>query len=114
MKRLTTTIVLTPLVTLIAAAELTQPVVPINPIIEIWRTTGLTGLALCVALGALWLVKYLVDKLLSLAEREAHNTAKLNAQLDSLVRELRQRTRIVTTQDDETPFKTNANFEERP
>lgn len=110
MKRLTTTIVFTPFAILLAAADLTQtlPVVPaVNPIIEIWRTTGLQGLSLFVALAALWLVKYLVDKLLSLAEKEAQNNATLNAQLAALILELRQRTRILppSENNDNTPFK---------
>lgn len=111
MKSLTTTIVLTPFAVLVAAAEMTQalPVGPaLNPIIEVWRTTGLQGLSLFVALAALWLVKYLVDKLLSLAEKEAQNNATLNAQLAALLLELRQRTRIVTSnQNDDTPFSKN-------
>jgi hypothetical protein len=100
--------VYTPLVSLLAAVELTQtPAVPINPIIEIWRTTGLTGLSLIVALSALWLVKYLIDKLLELTAKEAQNTATLNAQLNALIIELRKRTRIVpaTDDNDNTPFK---------
>ena len=109
MRKLTTIAVYTPLVSLIAAMELTQPPVApvINPVIEIWRTTGLTGLALFVALGALWLVKYLVDKLVELAAKEAQNTATLNAQLGALILELRQRTRILPRNDgdDNTPFK---------
>jgi len=109
MKRITTTIVFTPLAVLVAAAADIVPTVPsmpaINPIIEIWRTTGLQGLSLFVALASLWLVKYLVDKLLSLAEREAQNNATLNAQLAALLLELRQRTRIVSSnQNDDTPF----------
>jgi len=117
MKRITTTIVFTPLAVLVAAADIvpTVPSMPaINPIIEIWRTTGLQGLSLFVALASLWLVKYLVDKLLSLAEKEAQNHATLNAQLAALLLELRQRTRIVSSnQNDDTPFG-NKNFEERP
>lgn len=106
---LLTAAVYTPLGALVAAVELTQvPAAPvINPIIEIWRTTGLTGLALFVALGALWLVKYLIDKVVALAEKEAQNTATLNAQLGALILELRQRTRILPRNegDDNTPFK---------
>lgn len=109
MKKLTTIAVYTPFVSLLAAIEFTQPsVVPVvNPVIEIWRTTGLTGLSLVVALGALWLVKYLVDKLVELAAKEAQNTATLNAQLGALILELRQRTRILPRNDgdDNTPFK---------
>ena len=115
MKRLTATIVFTPFAILLAAADLTQtlPGVPaVNPIIEIWRTTGLQGLSLFVALAALWLVKYLVDKLLALAEQEAKNNATLNAQLAALILELRQRTRIVpsnSSANDDTPFSNNFN-----
>lgn len=109
MKRLTTIAIYTPVASLIAAVELTQlPSAPvINPVIEIWRTTGLTGLALVVALGSLMLVKYLVDKLVDLAAKEAQNTATLNAQLGALILELRQRTRILpqSESNDNTPFK---------
>ena len=109
MKKLTTIAVYTPFAALLAAMEFTQaPVTPvINPVIEIWRTAGLTGLSLGVVLGALRLVKYLVDRLIELAAKEAQNTATLNAQLGALILELRQRTRILPRNDgdDSTPFK---------
>ena len=60
--------------------------------IELWKVSGLAGLALASTIGCLSIIKWLVGEVLMLAKQQAANMAQLNGQLESLVLELRNKT----------------------
>ena len=71
-------------------------------IMEIWKASGLAGLALASTICCLWIIRWLVGEVLALAKQQAAHTAHLTGQLEALVNELRERT--VPNHSQQTPL----------
>jgi hypothetical protein len=77
---------------------------------ELWKTTGLTGLAMAVTLAAFSLIWFLIKQIIRQADRAAaqqeraiNQQSRVNAALESLVTELRRKEGHRHHQEDETP-----------
>ena len=71
-------------------------------IMEIWKASGLAGLALACTICCLWIIRWLVGEVLNLAKQQATYTAQLNGQIAALIAELRERT--VPSHQQQTPL----------